>query len=78
MLIIRHLTGSLAGKQSEIEGSLDRVAFGRELSCQVVFDPEETLVSRQHFALVRKPPGPSGHWTVERRALCGDQRGAGR
>jgi Trypsin-like peptidase domain/FHA domain len=65
MLVIRDCDGSLAGATLEIDPQLDRVTFGRQLDCQVVFDPEHTLVSRQHFALVRKPPGPAGHWTIE-------------
>jgi len=65
MLIIRHSTGPLAGQEQRIDPTLDRVAFGRKLDCQVVYPPEETIVAREHFALVRKPPGPAGHWTIE-------------
>jgi len=65
MLVIQHSTGPLAGKEERIDPVLDRVVFGRTLGCQVVYPPEETIVAREHFALVRKPPGPAGHWTVE-------------
>jgi hypothetical protein len=65
MLIIRHLTGPLAGKEERLDPTLDRVAFGRGLDCQVVYPPEETIVAREHFALVRRPPGPAGHWTID-------------
>jgi hypothetical protein len=63
MLIIRHRTGPLAGKEDRVEGRGDRVVFGRDPdACDVVFPPEATLVSRRHFALVRRP---SGDWTID-------------
>ncbi|HKH81623.1 MAG TPA: trypsin-like peptidase domain-containing protein [Methylovirgula sp.] len=65
MLIIKHLTGPLKDKEDRIDPKLDRVVFGRNLDCQVVYPPEYTIVSREHFALDRKPPGPAGHWTVD-------------
>src|SRR5438093_4958149 len=67
MLIIRHRTGPLAGKEQRLEPKSDRVTFGRDPNaCEVVYPPDETLVARRHFALVRKP---SGEWTFE---LFGD------
>jgi hypothetical protein len=65
MLVIKHLTGPLKDKEDRIDPKLDRVVFGRNLDCQVVYPPEDTVVSREHFALARKPPGPAGHWTVD-------------
>lgn len=65
MLVIKHLTGPLKDQEDRIDPKLDRVVFGRNLDCQVVYPPECTIVSREHFALVRKPPGPAGHWTVD-------------
>lgn len=65
MIVIRHLTGPRAGTEDRPDAKLDRIAFGRRTSCEVLFPPEETIVSRDHFALVRKPPGPAGHWTIE-------------
>jgi hypothetical protein len=62
MLIIHHLTGALAGKETRIESSVERVTFGRQVDCEVSFPPEETQVARHHFALVHKP---SGSWVVE-------------
>lgn len=63
MLIIRHRTGPLAGEEIRVEGRNDRVVFGRDPdACDVVFPPDATLVSRRHFALVRKP---SGDWTID-------------
>jgi Trypsin-like peptidase domain/FHA domain len=63
MLIIRHRTGPLAGKEDRVEGRGDRVVFGRDPdACDVVFPADATLVSRRHFALVRKP---SGDWTID-------------
>lgn len=66
MLVVEHLTGPLAGTRTQIESGVERVMVGRKLDCQVVYPPETTLVSRNHFALVRKP---SGDWTVD---LFGD------
>ena len=65
MILIRHLTGGRAGSEDRPEAKLDRIVFGRRPNCDVRFPPEETIVAREHFALVRKPPGPSGHWTIE-------------
>jgi hypothetical protein len=65
MLVIKHLTGPLKDKEEKIDPKLDRVVFGRNLDCQVVYPPEFTIVSREHFALVRKPPGPLGHWSID-------------
>jgi hypothetical protein len=62
MLIIKHLTGPLAGTENRFESNIERVVFGRQLDCQVVYPPEEAPVARHHFALVRKP---SGHWTFD-------------
>jgi hypothetical protein len=63
MLIIRHLSGRLAGEVQRIAPQLDRVMFGRDPSvCTVVFPPDDTLVARRHFALVLEP---SGEWTVD-------------
>ncbi len=65
MIIVRHLTGPRAGSEDRLDPKLDRIVFGRRMSCEVVFPPEETLVAREHFALERKPPGAAGHWIVE-------------
>jgi hypothetical protein len=65
MLIIRHLTGPGAGTEDRPDPKLNRIVFGRRTTCDVVFPPEETIIARDHFALVRKPPGPAGHWTIE-------------
>jgi hypothetical protein len=62
MLIIKHVTGGLAGTEKSIDPASDRVVFGRQTDCDVIFPPEETLVSRHHFALVRKA---SGDWTID-------------
>src|SRR5258707_978710 len=67
MLIVRHLTGPLAGKEERIDPKSDRVTFGRDpAACDVVYPPDATMISRRHFALVRKP---SGEWTFD---LFGD------
>jgi hypothetical protein len=62
MLTIRHQNGALAGNEVAVDPAKDRVVFGRQLDCDVQYPPEETAVSRHHFALARKP---SGSWTIE-------------
>jgi hypothetical protein len=62
MLIIRHLTGPLAGREDRIEPTVGRVMFGRQLDCQVTYPPDVAIVARHHFALVRKA---SGDWTFD-------------
>jgi hypothetical protein len=62
MLIIRHLTGPLAGTETRIEPNVERVMFGRQLDCQVTYPPDAAIVARHHFALVRKA---SGDWTFD-------------
>ena len=55
MLIIRHRTGTLAGKENRVEAREDRVVFGRDPdACDVVFPPDATLVSR-HLGSSRRP-----------------------
>jgi hypothetical protein len=67
MIIIRHLSGPLAGKEQRIEPQSDHITFGRDPSvCDVVFPPDLTIVARRHFALVRTP---AGEWTFQ---LFGD------
>jgi hypothetical protein len=67
MLVIRHRSGSLAGREQTIGDQSDRILFGRDADvCDVVFPADETLVSRRHFALERKL---SGAWTID---LFGD------
>jgi hypothetical protein len=67
MIIIRHLTGPLAGKEQRIEPQSDHITFGRDPNvCDVVFPPDLTIVARRHFALTRTP---AGEWTFQ---LFGD------
>jgi Trypsin-like peptidase domain len=64
MLIIRHLTGPLSGREDRIEPTVDRVMFGRQIDCRVSYPApaDATMVARRHFALVRKA---SGDWTFD-------------
>lgn len=62
MLTIKHSAGPLDGTETDIASNIDRVVFGRQLDCDVVYPVEATLVARRHFALVRKP---SGSWTID-------------
>ena len=67
MPVIKHRTGPLAGTEQTIDARAERITFGRDpAACDVVFPPDLTLVSRRHFALLRKP---SGEWTFD---LFGD------
>jgi hypothetical protein len=67
MIIIRHQTGPLGGTEQKIEPKSDRITFGRDSQvCDVVYPPDEILVARRHFALVKKL---SGEWTFD---LFGD------
>jgi len=66
MLTIRQASGALAGTKVEIDPSKERVVVGRQMDCDIHYPPEEAIVARRHFALVRKP---SGSWTIE---LFGD------
>jgi hypothetical protein len=61
-MLIKHLTGPLAGTEQRIPSNLDRIVFGRSIDCEVIYPPDETNVSRHHFALVRKA---SGDWTAD-------------
>jgi hypothetical protein len=63
MIVIRHRTGPLAGKEQRIETKSDRITFGRDPDvCDVVYPADATIVARRHFALVKKP---SGEWTFD-------------
>jgi Trypsin-like peptidase domain len=64
MLVIRHRSGPLAGKEERPDGRQPgRIVFGREPSaCDVVFPPDELIVARRHFALAQTP---HGDWVVE-------------
>lgn len=64
MLIIRHRTGPLAGKDESPTGRQpDRIVFGRDANvCDIVYPPDALIIARRHFALVR---ALSGDWTIE-------------
>jgi hypothetical protein len=53
MIAIRHLTGPLAGQTQSFDDGKEKIEFGRESDCDVVYPAEETLVGRRHLALVR-------------------------
>jgi len=65
MLVVKHLTGPLKWQEDHIDPKLDKVVFGRKVDCQIIYPPEVTIIAREHFALLRKPPGPTGHWTID-------------
>jgi hypothetical protein len=65
-MLIRHLSDRLKGREQVISDEQERVTFGRDKSCDVIFPEELTLVGRRHFALIRKA---SGYWAID---LLGD------
>jgi hypothetical protein len=64
MLVIRHRSGPLTGKEEIPTGRQpDRIVFGRDPDvCDVVYPPDALIVARRHFALARTL---SGDWTIE-------------
>ena len=63
MIVIRHTTGPLAGKEQRVEALFDRIVFGRDPeTCDVIYPADETRVSRLHFRLTRRPPAG---WTFD-------------
>ncbi len=62
MITISHTSGPLVGKIQRFDDSKERIEFGRDDKCDVVYPPEETSVGHQHFALVRD--GSSGDWAL--------------
>ena len=79
MFAIHHLSGPLAGKSQTFDDAKDKIEFGRESDCDVVYPDEETLVGRRHLALVRElndwvihpHEGPHGaHFVAVKPALA--------
>jgi len=57
-LTVKHIDGPLAGKTQSFDDEKARIVFGRDPSqCDVVWPPDYTAVSRQHFALVKTTGG---------------------
>ena len=57
-LTIRHLDGPLSGRTQSFGDDKARIVFGRDpAQCDVVWPPDFTAVSRQHFALVKTTGG---------------------
>jgi hypothetical protein len=53
--MIRFADGSSAEKVLPFDDSVDKIVIGRDPArCQVIFPPEQTLVGREHCALLRK------------------------
>ena len=66
MLIVRHKTGPLAGKEQQITPTGDRVMFGRDPSvCDVVYPPDAEAIATAVGAAVRHgvPITPRGKGT---------------
>jgi hypothetical protein len=66
MPVVKHVSGPMAGTDTQIDPRTQRITFGRSLDCEIVYPPEFTEVGRKHFALERKP---NGRWVVD---LFGD------
>lgn len=62
MITIAHESGPLAGKIDKFDDSKERIEFGRDPKCDVVYPPDDASVGHQHFALVRD--GASGDWEL--------------
>lgn len=63
MITISHLSGELAGQTQSFDDKKDRLVFGRDPDrCDVIYPADETVVGREHFALVQKL---SGDWAVD-------------
>ena len=57
-LTIRHLDGPLSGRTQSFGDDKARIVFGRDpAQCDVVWPPDFTAVSRQHFALGKTTGG---------------------
>lgn len=51
-IIIKHLTGTKANQLESFELPFETITFGRNINCQVNYDPEkEDLVSRNHLTI---------------------------
>jgi Trypsin-like peptidase domain len=66
LALIKHLTGPLAGTETQIDKRAQRITFGRGSGNDVSYPPDFTSVGRDHFALVRKA---NDRWAVD---LFGD------
>ncbi|MGO9134740.1 MAG: trypsin-like peptidase domain-containing protein [Methylovirgula sp.] len=54
MITISHLSGPLAGKSQSFDDTKDKIEFGRESDCDVVYPADEETIGRRHCALVRQ------------------------
>ena len=64
MLVIKHLSGPLAGKEQDISDDRDHVLIGRDSAkCEILYPAEETIVGGEHCQFLRQP---SGDWVIER------------
>src|ERR1700730_3826598 len=62
MVVVRHISGPLESHEQAFDSRTDRITFGRRADCDVIFPADVTVVSREHFAIARKP---SGSWVFE-------------
>ena len=56
-ITIKHLEGPLAGTEQHFDDKVDKIEFGREADCQVIYPPECTIVGKRHFLLERQKSG---------------------
>ncbi len=60
MITINHISGPLAGTSQSFDDKKEKIEFGREADCDVVYPVEDTIVGHRHFALVRE----LGDWVL--------------
>ena len=56
-ITIKHLEGPLAGTEQHFDDKVNKIEFGREADCQVIYPPECTIVGKRHFLLERQKSG---------------------
>ncbi len=60
MITINHISGPLARQSQSFDDKKQKIEFGRELDCDVVYPEQDTIVGHRHFALVRE----LGDWVL--------------
>jgi hypothetical protein len=60
MITISHISGPLAGQSQSFDDEKNKIEFGREPDCDVVYPQDEMIVGHRHFALVNE----LGDWVL--------------
>ena len=56
-ITIKQLDGPLKGQVQTFDNAVDKITFGRESDCQVIYPAEYIIVGRKHFQLKRQDSG---------------------